>query len=469
MNCETCKYCTELGRNSEGKAVMRRCIRKNGLKYEDAIPDNCPCYEFSKELNATENAKCMTCRFCTGIGKTDSGCPVTRKCNATGSENEDFVVFDCPVYQADGKKLIDTPEEVSFGTKEVKPAKIPAKKNTEKTPEEEKKATIKMVLIICAVFLALIILIKVLGNAGVFGKKNKPLDEVPTDGGYSQYTTDPNFTLPDLTTEEATYVTVTMNEPAFVTSDVGLKLRSAPSTEGDELAIMPYMADLTILSLEDGWAYVDYNGMKGWCAEDYLEKGTIPTYSADDVAASISAANNVIASYFNRPLSGGRSTLDSAYVITFFQEAEQIYSQFESSPGSLFDETHEDLKSTSDAYSGKFFRVTDDKFTTVEALCEYFFSYFSDEVAKQMLNNKVFVINGNLYVHYGSAQMTHKKVVVEHTVKNELNSYTVELNVKLYNDPVDVNLKTSEYVITYPCSLMNGRWVFTHMESMPRQ
>lgn len=467
MNCETCKYCTELGRNAAGDAVMRRCIRKKGLNYEDRVTDNCPEYEYTADPYATRSAKCVSCRFCTAIENNDADCPVKRKCNVTGTETEDFVVFDCPGYQADGKKLIDAPSDnVSFGAKTVEKAE-PEKAKKPKVQEDDNKSTIKTILIISAVFLAVIILIKVIGSSGLFGKKEKPDLEIPTAGGIVDYTTDPAFTLPELTTEEPSYVTATMNEAAFITSDVGLKLRSSGSTDGDELAIMPYMAAVTILSSEDGWAYVDYNGMKGWCSEDYLEKGTVTTYTADEVNAALSTANNTIASYFNRPLTGGKASLETAYVITYFQEAENIYKQFVTSPGSLFDETHEDLKCTSTTLTGRYFRVTDDKFTTVEALCEYFFSYFSDDVAKRLLNNKVFCINGNLYVYYGVPQEKHAKVITEPSVRNELNTYTVDLTVKEYDDPLDVNMMTKQYVISLPCSLMNGRWVFTHMEVIP--
>lgn len=469
--CETCKYCTEVGKNAAGAAVMRRCIRKNGHRYEDKVTEVCEDYVYTDDPYATNSAKCVTCRFCAGLAKNDTGCPVSRQCTVRGETSEDFVVFDCPDYQIDGRQLLDDNGSVSFGERAAKPVKAAESANgtREEKPEkpDDNKSTIKIILIICAVFLGLILLIKVIGSSGLFGNKEKTsVDELPTDA-YETSGTLPDFTLPEITTEEPTFITVTMNEPAFVTSDVGLKLRSSAGTDGDELAVMPYMAELAILSEEDGWAYVDYNGMKGWCSEDYLEKGTLTTYTADEVASAISTANNVIASYCGRVLTNGKSMLETAYVITYFQEAEKLYKQFVTDPGTLFDETHEDLKCSGGLYSGKYFRVSDDRFTSVESLCEYFFTYFSDDVAKRMLNNKVISLGGNLYVYYGSSPEQHAKVVTEPAVVGDLNTYNVDITVKVYDDPLDVNLMTNQYVISCPCSLLNGRWVFTHMEVIP--
>lgn len=456
--CETCRYCTELGRNAGGEAVIRRCINKNNKKYEDKVTDDCPDYQYTDDPFCTEHSRCVTCRYAKEIIRNDINCPVKCICCKTGEAVEDFVVYDCPDYMADGRKLIPDNGTVSFGGRDTKTAK-------EQSPAEQAKKEEKAYLKYLFIGLALVVVLVIVLILVISGGKKHPSDEeIPVDG----YTVGDDFTLPEYTTEAPSFVTADMNEPAFVTPEVGLRLRRTPSTDGDEIDVMPYQAAVTVLTYRDDWAYVDYNGTQGWCSRDYLELGTIPTYGADDVTAAINNANSIIASYCGKVLPNGKATLDTAYVITYFQEAEKIYKQFLWRPGTLFDETHEDLKCLGGNYGGKYFRVTDDKYTTVESLCEYLFSYFSDDVARNMLTNKVFVINGNMYIYYGSPDSKDLKVVTEPAVTQDaIDTYTLALTVKVYDDPIDVNMLTNQYVITYPCSLLNGRWVFTHMEVIP--
>ncbi len=63
-----------------------------------------------------------------------------------------------------------------------------------------------------------------------------------------------------------------LNRPAIVaTESSGLRLRATPSLESDTIESMPKGSEVTILRMEGDWAYVDYQGMSGWCASKYLE------------------------------------------------------------------------------------------------------------------------------------------------------------------------------------------------------
>ena len=63
-----------------------------------------------------------------------------------------------------------------------------------------------------------------------------------------------------------------LNIPAIVaTENDPLRLRETPSKEGNTLESMPKDSLVVVLRIEDEWAYVDYQGMSGWCSLKYLE------------------------------------------------------------------------------------------------------------------------------------------------------------------------------------------------------
>lgn len=62
-----------------------------------------------------------------------------------------------------------------------------------------------------------------------------------------------------------------MSRPATVVTEGGnLNLRAAPSTNSAVLARMPNGASVTVCGAWDGWYTVDYNGVLGFAAADYL-------------------------------------------------------------------------------------------------------------------------------------------------------------------------------------------------------
>lgn len=69
-----------------------------------------------------------------------------------------------------------------------------------------------------------------------------------------------------------------LNIPAIVaTESSALRLRMTPSLNSEPIESMPKGSEVIVLRLEGDWAYVDYRGMSGWCAAEYLEMQESPT------------------------------------------------------------------------------------------------------------------------------------------------------------------------------------------------
>ena len=63
-----------------------------------------------------------------------------------------------------------------------------------------------------------------------------------------------------------------LNVPAIVATESSpLRLRETPSLDSEILESMPKGSEVIVLRMEGDWAYVDYQGMSGWCASKYLK------------------------------------------------------------------------------------------------------------------------------------------------------------------------------------------------------
>ncbi len=63
---------------------------------------------------------------------------------------------------------------------------------------------------------------------------------------------------------------ITTAETAYVRPKVGLNLRTAPDTESSKIMLMDCGTPVSIMRIENGWAYVNCGGTYGWCAAEYL-------------------------------------------------------------------------------------------------------------------------------------------------------------------------------------------------------
>src|SRR4051794_29736848 len=59
-------------------------------------------------------------------------------------------------------------------------------------------------------------------------------------------------------------------QTARVTAADGLNLRSGPGTDYDIVLLMPFDAEVEVLSASGGWYQVSYTGKTGWCSGTYL-------------------------------------------------------------------------------------------------------------------------------------------------------------------------------------------------------
>ena len=54
-------------------------------------------------------------------------------------------------------------------------------------------------------------------------------------------------------------------------TDGPLNVRTGAGTSYSKILTMEKGETVTVIELENGWAYVDYYGTKGWCSADYLD------------------------------------------------------------------------------------------------------------------------------------------------------------------------------------------------------
>lgn len=70
---------------------------------------------------------------------------------------------------------------------------------------------------------------------------------------------------------QSTESVATNQKTAICNAKHALNMRSGPGEEHEKVGSIPRGETVIIEKEENGWAYVDYNGVKGWCAMNYLE------------------------------------------------------------------------------------------------------------------------------------------------------------------------------------------------------
>lgn len=75
--------------------------------------------------------------------------------------------------------------------------------------------------------------------------------------------------------KKARYFKLEETEPAakkyYVTTRAGLNLRRSPSYYGSFILTMPYLSEIEVSDISDGWATCTYNGTTGYCSSYYIE------------------------------------------------------------------------------------------------------------------------------------------------------------------------------------------------------
>lgn len=280
-------------------------------------------------------------------------------------------------------------------------------------------------------------------------------------------TTEP--TVPETTVPETTVPPTQPPEPVYryrVTARGGLRLRAETSVNSKVLAMIPHNTLLTPIEWKGNWAKVQYDGKTGWCSGDYLkldeEASTIPevtipegVYTLDQVNEAKEKANGVIRSYKGKTPENGRATLEAKDAQAFYEEAEKTYSHWLWFAGQ-FDTQVEMLEIyDSSELVAPYLQVEDDRFHTVEDLCDYYYSLFTDDLAASMLMNNVFELDGKLYA---SGVRTETEGVYDShwfDVSESGGEIFVTLHVK-----ENRNGKQTQWDRTHRCFIEDGVWVF---------
>ena len=181
----------------------------------------------------------MICRYC---GKTISDdavfCPFCGRKTESHLRAEDSYV-----------------EEADFE------AEVRSESEAERAPRRRrsKKSRIKVLISILAAMLFVVIIFLVIMIAA-----KDYLGEEPWDDGTDQ-TAQTEIGTDDLVAVKTMYVS----------SQDGLVLRNSPSEDSDSIHILNYGQEVKVEKTENDWAFVNAEGVYGWCSAKYLTEEKI--------------------------------------------------------------------------------------------------------------------------------------------------------------------------------------------------
>ena len=100
-------------------------------------------------------------------------------------------------------------------------------------------------------------------------------------------TEEPVAEQPEATTTPATATaTENLNKSAYISSNASAHLRSGPSTTSESLGKLPKNTKITIISEENGWYKVSYNGKEGYISSALVTEGEPPATTSTSSASS---------------------------------------------------------------------------------------------------------------------------------------------------------------------------------------
>ncbi|MBQ8606292.1 MAG: SH3 domain-containing protein [Clostridia bacterium] len=362
-------------------------------------------------------------------------------------------------------------------------------------PKKKKSGAGKIVAIVLGILAGLgllgfiVILIIVLLGGGViatiFGFRNTKVPEISVDSSVGQSVVgqiDPEQDLGQTDPEDAVVEVPdeTPSSPALscpytimnVTSNLGLNIRSAPTTEGAIIGVLIQNRHVFALRTENGWAYIKSGDLHGWCSMDYLEPVALQaskTYTVADIQKGFDEANKIISSYHGKSVSGARTDINPSNVVAYFDSCNAHY-QYNASFGEQFQKLTAFAADSERVY----YFVDDPTVKTVDDLCKKYFGMFSDDVADACLRGKVLVIDGRLAIGFESNY--YSGLHISHTYEvAQVSPDRIDVTViaKMYNKQTLVRdgsgkpTATSpsyETRTTYPCIFEDGGWVFDSME-----
>ena len=270
------------------------------------------------------------------------------------------------------------------------------------------------------------------------------------------------------TTTPTAPIQTEINKTMRVTADGGLRMRKEPSADGEKLTVIPKETIVKVTKETDGWAYVEYKGIEGWCSLQYLilddaDIDDAKIYTESDLIKGKEDAINVIRSFYGAPVKAGRSELSDSEAFELVKEGIFIESRW-TCYGSMFDKLTE-VKFDSYQYGPHYF-VEDDRFSTLENLCDYYFSLYTDELAEKLILNNVILLDGKLTIKttdsgWGDTDYTGEYTVEDISETKKMVSIPSSAmdGYAVVSDGVDENSVYIYYLI-----LEDGIWVMESVE-----
>ncbi len=348
-------------------------------------------------------------------------------------------------------------------------------------PKEEKSVSRKpKVKLGCVTPIIILVALMALGlyasnNSGkMINLINGGGDSHSANIGSSQTEIQQDTDTPDKQPEAEVQKEPSVDKHMFVSANGGLNLRESASTDSPVLVLIPKETEIIVEKLQNGWAKTQYQGKTGWCSAEYLvdnadslkgpEEEKVLTREQIDNARA--AADEIIDSYYGKKTKGARTDITVDNVVEFFETAQNYYNYWMNFGGQF-----EKLIELKDEENYFLYLVEDSKCKTVQDVCDRYFSLFSDNLAKECLTAKLYSLDGKLAITSHGAGV--QGLYISHTYDVQKVSDTqinVSVIIKQYDNyqytetgELDPNVKVIERILTYPCVVEDGAWVFSEM------
>lgn len=184
--------------------------------------------------------------------------------------------------------------------------------------------------------------------------------------------------------------------------------------------------------------------------------------TAQALEEALAEAGQVIQSYRGKTPSGGRTSLTEEELIEFLKGAAELNRDsgyyFCGVIGEYLGEV---ILEDSDSFF-MFAHVAKNNFSSLEEVCDYYFSYYSDDVAAGMLQGNIFSLNGELYASSGACGDGGASAEYSFEVNRvDERRYDVVVTAEIYYPWNEETNEPDISVDTIPCVLEDGVWVFS--------
>lgn len=108
-----------------------------------------------------------------------------------------------------------------------------------------------------------------------------------------------------------------INKSAYISSNASAHMRSGPGKENESLGKLPHHTVITVISEENGWYKVNYNGKEGYISKELVTIGEVPQDTSSrnqEVPRTTSESNIVTSTNTSGVVSTAQSYLGSKYV-----------------------------------------------------------------------------------------------------------------------------------------------------------